>query len=137
GIVGVLHQGLLAYYDRTGKKISPPLKYGPTSNSFSEGLVPVALNDQTGFMDQTGKIVIEPQFVDARDFHEGLAPVRVNTGETTWCRPSPKGSRKGFMNKWGFIDKTGKFVIPPQYDDVQTFSGGWAAVNTCDEGFWI
>lgn len=137
GIVGVMYRGTLAYFDRTGKQISPALGYGPSNHSFSEGLVPVELKGKTGFMDRAGKIVIEAQFEGADDFHEGLAPVRVHSEETTWCPREPSGSRKGFTNKWGFIDKTGKFVIAPQYESATPFSGGLAAINNCEEAFFI
>ena len=137
GIAGVLYRGSLAYYDRTGKKISPPIGYGPSSHSFSEGLVPVEINGKTGFMDRSGKLIIEPQFVQAEDFSEGLAAVRMHSEETTWCPYDERGSRMGFTNKWGFIDKTGKMVIPPQYLTVDKFSEGLAAVNNCDEWFFI
>lgn len=137
GVVGVLYKGLLAYFDRMGKKISPPLKYGPKSNSFSEGLVPVEMNGKTGFMNRTGQIVIEPQFEDAEDFSEGLAPVKLRSDETTWCPPEPSGSRKGFTMKWGYIDQTGKIVVAPQYESAAPFSEGLAAIDQCDEGFFI
>src|SRR5436190_4402594 len=137
GIAAVLNKGSLAYFDRAGKKISPPLKYGPKSNSFSEGLVPVEMNGKTGFMDRTGKIVIEPKFEDAEDFSEGLAPVKVRSNETTWCPRQPSGSRIGFTMKWGYIDKTGKLIIPPQFESAGAFSEGLAAINQCDEGFFI
>ena len=137
GIAGVLYKGLLAYYDRTGKKISPPLGYGPSSHSFSEGLVPVGINGKTGFMDRTGKIVIAPQFEDAENFSEGLAPVKVRSDDTTWCPREASGSRKGFTMKWGYIDKSGKIVIPPQFESAEPFSEGVAAINQCDEGFFV
>ena len=137
GIVGVLYRGSLAYFDRTGKKISPPVGYGPSSHSFSEGLVPIEIKGKTGFMDRTGKVVIEPQFVQAEDFSEGLAAVRVHSEETTWCPYDDRGGRMGFTNKWGFIDKTGKMVIPHQYLTVDKFAEGLAAVNNCDEWFFL
>jgi hypothetical protein len=137
GLVGVLNHGTLAYFDRNGKQISPPLGYGPSSHSFSEGLVPVEIKGKTGFMDRTGKILIEPQFEDAEDFSEGLAPVKLRSDETTWCPSAPSGSRKGFTMKWGYIDKTGKIVIPPQYESAAPFSEGLGAINQCDEGFFI
>jgi hypothetical protein len=137
GIVGVLDRGTLAYFDRNGKQISPPLGYGPKSHSFSEGLVPVEIKGKTGFMDRTGKIVIEPQFEDAEDFSEGLAPVKVRSDETTWCPREPSGSRKGFTMKWGYVDKTGKIVIPAEFESADPFSEGLGAINQCDEGFFI
>ena len=137
GIVGVLYHGMLAYFDRAGKKISPPLGYGPKSHSFSEGLVPVEIKGKTGFMDRTGKIVIEPQFEDAEDFSEGLAPVKVRSEETTWCPRDADGSRKGFTMKWGYIDKAGKMVIPAEFESAAPFSEGLGAINQCDQGFFI
>lgn len=137
GIAGVLYKGTLAYFDRTGKQISPPLGYGPKNYSFSEGLVPVEIKGKTGYMDRAGKLVIEPQFEDAQDFREGLAPVKVHSDETTWCPRDESGSRKGFTMKWGFIDKSGKLVITPQYESVSPFSEGLAAITMCDESFYI
>ena len=46
---------------------------------------------------------------DISDFHNGLAYVRIN-------------------GKYGYIDKTGKFVIKPQYSYAQRFSEGFAMV---------
>ena len=137
GIVGVLYRGTLAYFDRTGKKISPPLGYGPKNHSFSEGLVPVEINGKSGFMDRTGKIVIEPQFEDAEDFSEGLAPVKVRGEVMTRCPLEPSGSRKSFRMKWGYIDKTGKMVIPAEFESADPFSEGLGAINQCDQGFFV
>jgi hypothetical protein len=137
GVAGVLYHGSVAYYDQTGKKISPPLGYGPKSHSFSEGLVPVEIKEKSGYMDRTGKLVIAAQFEDAEDFSEGLAPVKVRGDETTWCPAEESGSRKGFTMKWGYIDKTGKTVIAPQFESASAFSEGLAAINNCDEAFFI
>src|ERR1700674_2216363 len=46
GVAGVLFKGSVTYVDRSGKKISTPVDYGPKSNSFSEGLVPVSIKGQ-------------------------------------------------------------------------------------------
>jgi hypothetical protein len=61
----------------------------------------------------------------------------VRSDETTWCPREESGSRKGFTMKWGFIDKGGKVVIPPQYESVGPFSEGWAPINNCDEAFFV
>jgi hypothetical protein len=137
GIAGVLYRGTLSYFDKAGKKISPPLGYGPKNHSFSEGLVPIEVKGKTGFMDRTGKIVIEPQFEDAEDFSEGLAPVKIRSEETTWCPREPSGSRHGFTMKWGYIDTTGNLVIPAEFESASPFSEGLGAINQCDEGFFI
>ena len=81
-------------------------------------LAPVILKDQGwGFVDQSGKMVIRPQYEGAMRFSQGLAAVRVNM-------------------KWGFVNVNGKMIISPIYDDVMDgFSEDMAAVKI--EGDWI
>ena len=105
--------------------------------------VPILVNGTWGFIDHTGKIIIEPQFKGAGYFSEGLATVAVGKqggyinrrGE--WViKPSSLNSSsfsEGFApfrqnDKYGYIDKTGKIVIPLQFDRAQPFSEGLAAV---------
>ena len=71
-----------------------------------------------GFIDKSGKVVIEPQFDDAEPFSEGLAQVEKD-------------------GKYGFIDKSGKVVIEPQFDDANPFSEGFAWVEKDDKYFFI
>ena len=67
--------------------------------------------NQWNYIDKSGKIVITgEEFVAARGFSEGLA------------------AAMGENYKYGFIDKTGKFVIQPQFHRVGDFSEGLAAV---------
>ncbi|EOZ2107593.1 WG repeat-containing protein, partial [Campylobacter coli] len=66
---------------------------------FSEGLVAVKLNGKWGFIDKSGKIVIESKFDSGGHFSEGLAGVKLN-------------------GKYGLIDKSGKIVIEPIFDDI-------------------
>ena len=54
---------------------------------------------------------IAPKYEDAGLFVDGLAPVKQN-------------------GKWGYIDKTGKTVIPFQYDIAGLFNEGFALVGT-------
>ena len=39
--------------------------------------------------------------------------------------------------KWGFIDRTGKTVIPPIYDFATSFQSGLAAVKIADKRGYI
>ncbi|MBK9106789.1 MAG: WG repeat-containing protein, partial [Saprospiraceae bacterium] len=57
-----------------------------------EELAYVAVDGKYGFIDKTGKIVINLQFDKASDFKEGMARVAVD-------------------DKSGFIDKSGNIVI--------------------------
>src|SRR6266436_6576182 len=134
GVVGVLLRGMITYFDRTGKKLPISTEYGPKSNSFSEGLVPVSTKGKWGFADRTGKLVIAPQFEDAEDFSEGLAPVKVS-GETIWCPRDDAGNRSGFTMRWGYIDKTGKLIIPAQFESAAPFSEGLAVIHNCEQAF--
>lgn len=72
-----------------------------------------------GYTDARGAVVIEPQFLLAWNFSEGLAQVQLCTD---------------YGYRWGFIDKTGKVVIAPIFDDVEDFSEGLAAVRI--DGLW-
>jgi len=114
-----------AYIDKTGKTVlqfAPPLsKAGRVVNrasSFSEGVAWILASSfgdprTAGFIDKSGKFVIEPQFDFAKDFSGGLAVVRLDGRE-------------------GYIDHTGRVVIEPQFDDAEPFSDGLAAVRLGD-----
>ena len=91
------------YLDRNGNELSGALF--TEGMDFSEGLAAVQpkIADWKdykgyGYADKTGKIVIEPQFRNAGQFHDGVA--RVQDNET---------------QKWGVIDKNGNVVIPLEY----------------------
>ena len=56
------------------------------------------------------RLKLAKKYNDDREFSEGLAGVELN-------------------GKWGFIDKTGKQVIPCKYDGVGSFEEGLALVS--------
>jgi hypothetical protein len=89
--------GKYGYIDKTGKvviQLQVPLGSGYRESGFSEGLARVLVQIHPtgkypykyGYIDKTGEIVIQPQFDDAGDFSEGLAPVRLN-------------------GKWGYVSR--------------------------------
>jgi len=71
-------------------------------------------------------IVIPPQFDQAYSFSEGLAAVE--TGFRA------EGGKK-VAGKWGFIDKSGKFVVSPRFELTMKFSEGLARASE-DLGSW-
>ncbi len=105
------------YIDRTGSLVIPvtltrPCNYWGDQFYFTkEGLALTNIGDKWGFIDQTGKVVM--QFDEAGQFAEGLAPAKVN-------------------GKFGFIDSKGKFVIAPAFDQALPFSDGLAGVRLKD-----
>lgn len=82
------------YIDRTGKQAIKDTFWftGP----FSEGLAAVARDNyvKKGYIDRSGAMVIKAQFDRAGKFQNGIARVLVG-------------------NKWGYIDKTGRYVWEP------------------------
>ena len=105
---------------RTGTYVVKPTY--SDAQDFSEGLAAVQVGDAWGFIDTTGKLVIE-RFLNPKQgfnsrFSDGLCAVNFQPG--------------GQDAKWGFIDRTGKVVINPQFDADRFhppfFSEGLAAV---------
>jgi WG containing repeat len=148
--------GKRGYIDRAGKLVVNP-QYDSASE-FSEGLAIVCVGqcdqqhwqgyhyakggleieklEQTfkyGYIDETGKMVINPMFESADKFGEGLAGVCVGHG-CYYSLPSDKSQEQG---KWGYIDKTGTMVIPPQFKYVRVFQEGLAAVSVGDKWGYI
>ena len=80
---------------------------------------------------------IPPTRVLAKEFRFVDKPlVKSNPGFSNDLTASPfRDDRTG---KWGFIDKQGKWVIQPQFDDARGFSDGLAAVRMgdYDTGKW-
>ena len=91
------------------------------AGEFDNGLAPFWFesNGKMGFIDPAGRTVIRPQFTGNAllPFEEGLAAVYV-------------GERPGVHV--GFIDRHGRWAIPPRFDDANHFCGGLAPVRVKD-----
>ena len=72
-------------------------------------------------------MVIEPTFDFACDFHEGLARVAILPDKVSPTASEEEQERPPEM-KWGFIDKTGAFVIAPRFSRAADFANGRATV---------
>jgi hypothetical protein len=78
---------------------------------FSEGLARVTRDGKVGFVDETGRIAIEPQFDYAEDFNGGLS--RFTMGLTpsqieAWIVPVDFSTAK-----WGYVDRAARVVWQP------------------------
>jgi len=128
------------FINRDGEEVSEKERLGSKP---TRGLTAVKIEKKWGYKDREEKIVINPQFKEARDFYNGLGAVK-------------KDKKWGFINeegkividfqfkdahdfaeelagvkkerKWGFIDKEGKQVVECQYDKVEDFYEGVAFV---------
>lgn len=142
------------FIDRTGKLVIPArFTY---VDPFSEGLAAATETEDGksgwGFIDKSGNWAIPPQFESAGRFEFGLAPVAPEHGcgyidpsgvqalkldsplpprdcASAWGNFSDGLSRWLFGSRYGFIDRAGKTVIPPQFDLTFGFSEGLAAVQ--------
>lgn len=123
--------GEWGYIDESGKfAIQPQFEF---AEYFSEGLALVRVGGKWGYINESGAFVINPQFEDyyfngRLNFHEGLAAVSGKLAQSD-------GSNKS-GTAIGFIDKTGKFVIKPQFNEAYSFSDGLALVKVnCKDKF--
>ncbi len=102
--------GLVAFVNRSGKLQLVGKVQSLTVNGFTAGLAPAGSSGKWGFIDATGKWIVDPQFEQAGNFADGLAPVTVG-------------------GRIGYIDPKGRFVVNPQYESGDDFYEGLAAVK--------
>jgi len=113
GLAYVGNSGMFTYINPKGEKAIDQ-KY-ILAMPFGEGVAAVRhQGEMIRFIDQSGKTVIQPQFMLAGVFVGGLAPVEMRV---------PEGMR------WGFIGKDGALGIPARYFGAYPFSEGFAAVQ--------
>jgi hypothetical protein len=107
------------YIDSKGETVIPNF-YCLEAGKFKEGLARIAFfngpnkyyekDGLYGYIDKSGKTVIAPAYVDAKDFSDGLAPVKIK-------------------NTYGYIDKKGTVVCPFIYGQAESFHEGFAYVK--------
>ena len=99
-----------------------PLNWN-TFLGYTPNLFGISVDGKVGFIDNTGKIVITPQFDFVGDFWFDLAVY----GEY---------EEGNGGNKYGYFDKTGNKVIPANFHEAQNFGiNKLAAVMNEDEEF--
>jgi hypothetical protein len=138
GLAAVKLGGLWGYIDHSGRMVVSPQFLA--ARDFRSGLAAVLVgrlpdsgsvpvNRKWGYIDRNGKIVITPRFDDAYPFSEGLARVNIG-GRQEWSGDGPQARLTMIEGgKWGYIDPSGKLVIPAFFDWASDFSEGLAAVK--------
>jgi hypothetical protein len=96
--VGEFHEGIAMIYVFT-----PNNSY---SSSTSEIVRKALESTKCGYMDKTGNVIIEPQYLVCNQFSDGVASV------------------KSLDSNFGFIDRKGVYVIKPQFDRAAEFIDG-------------
>jgi hypothetical protein len=144
GIInGLLKTDFDKYVDvKTGKEVSSEFYYRNTETF--EGLAVERFADKFGFVDRGGSTVIKPNFIFAKNFSEGFAPVVVDgpcyyyDAESPCPEGSvlPVGTKTQPVNacKFNFIDKKGNLISAQTFFDIKDFSEGLAPVKT-EEGW--
>jgi hypothetical protein len=105
---------------RTGKSVVKFERDVSSINGFSEGLAAVEVKRGngppiTGFIDKSGRFVIEPKYPHVQSFSDGLAQFRLN-------------------DKWAFMDQTGKVVFSTDYRVSYGFKRGLAFIEKVEAG---
>ena len=93
---------------------------------FHSGLAPARKDGKYGYLNREGIFVIPATFLDAKNFSEHLAAVKV---------PVPSkmiAASHGEYGEWGYVDETGQMVIPPQFHRAYEFKNGKAFVEPLD-----
>ena len=87
-----------------------------------------------GYIDADGAFAIQPAFIEAYEFSEGLAVVRVQDLAVS--------DQRGW--RYGYVDRSGALAIPARFDKAFEFSEGLARVGVQDsygfitrDGKWL
>lgn len=145
------------FIDKSGKVTIEP-QY-QAALDFSEELAGIQADNKFGFIDKAGAIVIEPQYDWVNDFSEGIAVVKKGEnlilidkkGDAILSRPTTVLDLSIYENnarfsdglihaydrkeaRWGYMDRTGNFVIQPIYTNAAPFSEGLARVEVIKDG---
>ena len=116
GLSSIWRGDTTRYYDKDGKLLIEI--EGMSHSNFNNGLARVRINDSICFINKKGEVKISPEkpHLAYFEFSDGLAQVFI----------------AGPNNKTGFIDTTGKIVIPIQYHEIRDFKEGFAAFKEKD-----
>ena len=162
GMARVCNNSKCGFIDKTGN-LAIPLQFDAVSY-FSEGLAEYQVGDypsvQWGYLDKTGNVVIPAKYYATNPFSEGRAVVKTDTfssvkfidktgNEINFANGTLGGFQeinkflddlalvKDSLGKYGYIDRSGKIIIKPKYDNASSFKEGVANVKLGDKILYI
>ncbi|HEV2801723.1 MAG TPA: WG repeat-containing protein [Pyrinomonadaceae bacterium] len=134
----VYENGRWGYADRRGKVIIAA--EFDAARPFADGLAQVGVVDEElpeiagrpnlkwGYIDERGRVLVELRYAVLRDFSENLAAVALlDAKNPERSFPGRRADRRNLT--WGYIDRSGRVVIPVQFLSAGDFSEGLAQVN--------
>lgn len=165
GLAAVEVGGKWGFINREGKMVVQAVY--DYAGRFFDGLAVVVRGERWGYIDRSGTVRIELQFSGAWDYdgYTDCALVRIPGGrKDMWGRDLPvfvdkhgrvklvpqadvdvmgmfspglAMARKVGTVKYGYIDETGAWAIPPRFDRLWDFTGELAAVMTAGKWGYI
>lgn len=120
GLARVSLDGKATIIDRNGSIIVEPIY--DYINEFSEGLATPWKDNNYAVLNEKGQIVIESKGYIG-EFHNGLATIERKISDSSYL--------------YGFINKEGKIVIEPQFEQAGSFENGKALVKMGDYRFAV
>jgi len=137
GLARIKSYGKYGFINNVGIEIIKPIY--TSADDFFEGMAKVGLGTNEipkyGFIDKTGKAIVPIEFDAAEPFSEGLAAINKGGKYESYSRYSQ--AMKLIGGKWGYVDKTGKIVVPCKYQKAGKFKQGKAEVELNDQIFKI
>jgi hypothetical protein len=104
---------------RQGQEIQPP-DFAMAERFACASLLPYARTGKGktplyGYVDQRGIVAIEPRFMAAKEFSQGLAAVEIDS-------------------KWGYVDTKGQLAIAPRFASAGAFASNHLALVGVENG---
>jgi len=115
----VMVNGKYGYVNKNGEYVVNP-QFDDANDFTAAGLAAVLVNDKYGYVDKTGQYAINPQFEAQKTFNGDYYLSYTNDFYDD-------GYAVVFMtDSWGeeifgIIDKNGRYIANPQFEDVQAY----------------
>lgn len=108
-------------YKHSGEEVIAPRFEAAKAFTGREGRV--KMNGLWGVINRQGDVLVEPEYSFIFKFENGLAKA---------CKG---GDKYGIGSQWGYIDKSGKEIVPVKYDYVGDFMDN-GLVKICEGGYY-